>query len=87
LSAFATLIRLVSLAAWIAALLVLAITIALLLLLTRSLSLGVVLLLLRIAGFVLTHKHSPWTARRSRTNKETARDSPRSFGEAALVAA
>jgi hypothetical protein len=61
---------LIGLAAGIAALLVLAITVALLVLLTRGLSLRVVLLLLRIAGFVLTHEHSPWTARRSRTNRK-----------------
>ncbi len=53
------LVLLIGLAAWIAALLVLAIAIALLMLLTRRLSLRVVLLLLRIAGFVLTHGHSP----------------------------
>jgi len=70
------LILLVGLAAGIAALLVLAV--ALLLLLARGLSLRVVLLLLRAAGFVVTHELSPWTARRSRTEKKTARESARS---------
>jgi hypothetical protein len=72
------LILLVGLAAGIAALLVLAVAVALLLLLARGLSLRVVLLLLRAAGFVVTHELSPWTARRSRTEKKTARESARS---------